>query len=150
MRPTWGPPGSCRPQMGPMNLAIRVVICWGCNYWQSFESFEADFTPLHLRHRNLCSWVTPVYSGLLSYTTTICAVILSCWLKLICAVLAGKCNSFVLLMVTLLHARCFAVTKLLWWMFGYVFFYVVTGFMPWAHGVLSPHLNPPHPTPPHT
>ena len=26
MRPTWGPPGSCRPQMGPMNLAIRVYI----------------------------------------------------------------------------------------------------------------------------
>ena len=25
MRPTWGPPGSCRPQMGPMNLAIRVL-----------------------------------------------------------------------------------------------------------------------------
>ena len=23
MGPTWGPPGSCRPQMGPMNLAIR-------------------------------------------------------------------------------------------------------------------------------
>ena len=30
MRPTWGPPGSCRPQMGPhvgpMNLAIRGAI----------------------------------------------------------------------------------------------------------------------------
>ena len=25
MRPTWGPPGSCRPQMGPMNFAIRDV-----------------------------------------------------------------------------------------------------------------------------
>ena len=23
MGPTWGPPGSCRPQMGPMNLVIR-------------------------------------------------------------------------------------------------------------------------------
>ena len=23
MGPTWGPPGSCRPQMGPVNLAIR-------------------------------------------------------------------------------------------------------------------------------
>ena len=23
MGPTWGPPGSCRPQMGPINLAIR-------------------------------------------------------------------------------------------------------------------------------
>ena len=26
MGPTWGPPGSCQPQMGPMNLAIRVAI----------------------------------------------------------------------------------------------------------------------------
>ena len=26
MGPTWGPSGSCRPQMGPMNLAIRVDI----------------------------------------------------------------------------------------------------------------------------
>ena len=25
MGPTWGPAGSCRPQMGPMNLAIRGV-----------------------------------------------------------------------------------------------------------------------------
>ena len=24
MGPTWGPPGFCRPQMGPMNLVIRV------------------------------------------------------------------------------------------------------------------------------
>ena len=26
MGPTWGPPGSCRPQMGPMNLAIRIIV----------------------------------------------------------------------------------------------------------------------------
>ena len=26
MGPTWGLPGSCRPQVGPMNLAIRVYI----------------------------------------------------------------------------------------------------------------------------
>ena len=26
MGPTWGPPGSCRTQMGPMNLAIRDTI----------------------------------------------------------------------------------------------------------------------------
>ena len=25
MGPTWDPPGSCRPQMGPMNLAIRDI-----------------------------------------------------------------------------------------------------------------------------
>ena len=30
MGPTWGPPGSCRPQMGPMNLALREPsIYWG-------------------------------------------------------------------------------------------------------------------------
>ena len=27
MGPPWGPPGSCRPQMGPMNLAIRDTFC---------------------------------------------------------------------------------------------------------------------------
>ena len=26
MGPTWGPPGSCRPLMGPMNLVIRVLF----------------------------------------------------------------------------------------------------------------------------
>ena len=26
MGSTWGPPGSCWPQMGPMNLAIRVML----------------------------------------------------------------------------------------------------------------------------
>ena len=30
MGPTWDPPVSCRPQMGPMNFAIRVVIV----HWQ--------------------------------------------------------------------------------------------------------------------
>ena len=25
MGPTWGPPGSCRPHLGPMNLAIREI-----------------------------------------------------------------------------------------------------------------------------
>ena len=25
--PTWGPPWFCRPQVGPMNLAIRVYLC---------------------------------------------------------------------------------------------------------------------------
>ena len=30
--PIWGPPGSCRPQTGPMNLAIREVnLVPGCN-----------------------------------------------------------------------------------------------------------------------
>ena len=28
MRPTWGPPGFCRAQMGPMNFVIRVWMSW--------------------------------------------------------------------------------------------------------------------------
>ena len=28
MGPTWGPLGSCRPQLGPMNLAIRDYLTW--------------------------------------------------------------------------------------------------------------------------
>ena len=31
MGPTWGPPRSCRPQMGPMNLAIRGIAEQGVN-----------------------------------------------------------------------------------------------------------------------
>ena len=26
MGPTWGPSGSCRPYVGPMNLAIRELV----------------------------------------------------------------------------------------------------------------------------
>ena len=37
MEPTWGPPGSCRPQMGlmlaPPNLAIRVAMFLYCGCW---------------------------------------------------------------------------------------------------------------------
>ena len=31
MGPTWGPPGFCQPQMGPMNLAIRDLS--GLTHW---------------------------------------------------------------------------------------------------------------------
>ena len=33
MRPTWGPPGSCRPQVGPI-LAPWTLLSWSlCSYW---------------------------------------------------------------------------------------------------------------------
>ena len=32
MGPTWGPPGSCRPQMGPM-LAPRTLLSGACLRW---------------------------------------------------------------------------------------------------------------------
>ena len=35
--PTWGPPGSCQPQVGSMNLAIRVV--WpSIHYWWHYTN----------------------------------------------------------------------------------------------------------------
>ena len=30
MGPTWGPPGSCRPQMGPMLAAWTLLLGWWC------------------------------------------------------------------------------------------------------------------------
>ena len=35
MGPTWGPPGSCRPQMGPV-LAPWTLL-WGKSLWLSYE-----------------------------------------------------------------------------------------------------------------
>ena len=32
--PTWGPPGSCRPQMGPMNLVIRDTTVTVTSEWK--------------------------------------------------------------------------------------------------------------------
>ena len=46
MGPTWGPPGSCRPQTGPMlamNLAIREVIRPSATIMFS----RADYCPAH-------------------------------------------------------------------------------------------------------
>ena len=39
MGPTWGPPGSCRPQMGPMNLAVGVV--------QKYLPWQSTYISLH-------------------------------------------------------------------------------------------------------
>ena len=43
MGPTWGPPGSCRPQMGPMlagpvNLAIRAAFGYASVWFLMDES----------------------------------------------------------------------------------------------------------------
>ena len=36
MGPTWGPPGSCRPQMGPM-LAPWTLLSEHCYVWESYN-----------------------------------------------------------------------------------------------------------------
>ena len=46
--PTWGPPRSCRPQMGPMNLVIRVVLL------RLSSSFPIN-TVVGNKHCTLCS-----------------------------------------------------------------------------------------------
>ena len=53
---TWGPHGSCRPQMGPMNLAIRDIIglihpTWIHFFWLiEFNPFRLGFNPI----RTIC------------------------------------------------------------------------------------------------
>ena len=44
MGPTWGLPGSCRPQVGPINLAIRVGIKWTL------------LLNLHTMFHRICTW----------------------------------------------------------------------------------------------
>ena len=38
MGPTWGPPGSSRPQLGPMSIAIRVVPCYDHSHYSPGEA----------------------------------------------------------------------------------------------------------------
>ena len=40
MWPTWGPPGSCRPQVGPMNLAIRGIKIQFSRQKMNFKPFS--------------------------------------------------------------------------------------------------------------
>ena len=42
MGPTWGPPGSCWPQMGPMILASRVDIASASMTWCLHESSQGS------------------------------------------------------------------------------------------------------------
>ena len=71
MGPTWGPPGTCRPQMGPMNHAIRLVVDvrtlandamiylieYICHELQSGGPFHEQFF-----HHNSNSMKTPFYT----------------------------------------------------------------------------------------
>ena len=62
MKPTWGPPGSCRPQMGPM-LAPRTLLsggpCWlPCIQWRVYElSVEQHLaSPVAMVPRGSSDW----------------------------------------------------------------------------------------------
>ena len=52
MEPTWGPPGSCRPQVGPMLASwtlLSGVICWDNSmdkYFQSWVSMGWNFSSM--------------------------------------------------------------------------------------------------------
>ena len=67
MEPTCGPPGSCRPQMGAMNLAIWVGSNWKYVYQTSFSTGPFSFLPsgnnLHYQHHEIISfWL--IYTGM--------------------------------------------------------------------------------------
>ena len=51
MGPTWGPPGSCRPQMGPM-LAPWILLSGsiGGQIWRLTWPFQVDNSQLHCTH----------------------------------------------------------------------------------------------------
>ena len=53
MGPTWGPPGSCWPHVGPMNLAICVVLCYNSTwlYW-----WQCGWTLLMSESDSECAW----------------------------------------------------------------------------------------------
>ena len=47
MGPTWGPPGSCRPQMGPM-LSPRTLLSGKSSNWHISKCIRLDsYTPPH-------------------------------------------------------------------------------------------------------
>ena len=50
MGPTWGPPGSCRPQMGPM-LALWTLLSGCYQYLVSLMVFVVDQSVVTLRQR---------------------------------------------------------------------------------------------------
>ena len=47
MGPTWGTSGPCRPQMGPMNLAIRVF--YGYNFIGELRK-KTEMDPIYTQH----------------------------------------------------------------------------------------------------
>ena len=74
MGPTWGPPGSCWPQIGPMNLAIRVDIprfpliaetAWSC--YHMVLGYMSDMVDNHkLVFQTTRSWAHSQYKDHLS------------------------------------------------------------------------------------
>ena len=60
--PTWGPPGSCRPQMGPMLASWTLLSGWSCSDWPAVH-FYADLClfgmlrlAVGLTHRHVPRW----------------------------------------------------------------------------------------------
>ena len=89
MGPTWGLPGSCRSQMGPMNLAIKVAVCVyvyafsrNFNIEQTDVRYVNSLTPsdnpygiLELGHHWFRQWLTIIHA-----TTWFNAELSSIWL----------------------------------------------------------------------
>ena len=87
MGPTWGPPGSCRPQMGPMlapwtllsgNISKCPTLCW----WRWFQIHLLGWKYIpYTRHRaNLDRYIfNLIYSTIIRILTklTLCVVSLS-------------------------------------------------------------------------
>ena len=69
MGPTWGPPGSCRPQMGPM-LAPRTLLSGIWSYKITWEPSQMWARPWHWRAGNyiflLCDMPLPFLQMCLS------------------------------------------------------------------------------------
>ena len=73
MGPTWGPPGSCRPKMGPM-LAPWALLSWrNSDGYSSCQTFRADsrFVPSQWEMALLCNDVSNWLGGSLESTLNI-------------------------------------------------------------------------------
>ena len=63
MGPTWGPPGSCRPQMGPM-LAPWILLS-GIAFWQT--QMHVTFVQRCRASRSMAKWWRRNYDILVSF-----------------------------------------------------------------------------------
>ena len=74
MGPTWGPPGSCRPQMGPMYLAIREDIVNSTTATGAEHISESELTKddpyLALKGKLRCVYWKGFEDNWLCYTST--------------------------------------------------------------------------------
>ena len=93
MGPTWGPPGSCRPQMGPMKLAIRAGFCnnddrasvdykcarsWNKFKWLDFEIGHWDSSSSNGRRCDMLHFFLPCLSKYMSCDSFICVFCIVC------------------------------------------------------------------------